>query len=50
MNWDNWNGLAFVGGAFTTYNGGGAPGFVRIICGPKVRPGAAGAILLLLDD
>ena len=50
VNWDSYMGTAFIGGSFTTYYGAGAPGFARIMAGPIVRPGALGAILLLLGD
>jgi len=51
VNWDDWNGVAFIGGSFTTYNGAGAPGFVRILAGPKIRGGGiAGFLPLLLDN
>ncbi|MCX5891281.1 MAG: delta-60 repeat domain-containing protein [Deltaproteobacteria bacterium] len=50
VNWDAYNGIAFIGGSFTTYNGAFAPGFARIIAGPRVRPGAVGSLLLLLGD
>ncbi len=51
VNWDDWNGVAFIGGAFTTYNGAGAPEFARILAGPKIRGGGvAGLLPLLLDN
>lgn len=50
VNWDSYNGVAIIGGSFTTYNGAGAPGLARILAGPRMRPGAVGSIMLLLGD
>lgn len=50
VDWDSWNGKATVTGAFTTYNNNSWLGFARIICGPIVRPGSPGSIMLLLGD